>query len=153
MKLSDIFSGHAIQLHMTATDKVAALGELTTLLARAYPELDREKTLQVLIERERLGSTAIGEGVAIPHGKLEGLSHVIGAMARSEQGIDFASYDQQKTNLFFILLAPEGQRGVSDHLKALAKISRLLRDSHFRSELSRLERAEDVYQLLVRADE
>lgn len=152
MRLSDIFTADAIELELRATDKEAALTELATILKRAYPALDQGKILQVLQERERLGSTAIGEGVAIPHGKLDALPQVIGAFARSREGIDFAAYDQKMTHLFFILLAPEGQRGVSDHLKALAKISRLLRSNKFRDELCNAKSKQELYELLLNSD-
>lgn len=152
MKLSDIFTADAIKLDMDATDKETVLRELALLLQKAHPTLSQEKVLDVLLAREKLGSTAIGEGVAIPHGKMEGLSQVIGAFARSRRGIDFTAYDEKKTQLFFILLAPEGQRGVSDHLKILAKISRLLRNDEFREKLQTLDDVQELYQLLVRAD-
>lgn len=138
---------------MASRDKTSALRELVDVLKRAHPSLDVEKTTQVLVERERLGSTAIGEGVAIPHGKLEGLPGVVGAFGRSVEGLDFDSYDEQKTYLFFVLLAPEGQHGVSDHLKALAKISRLLRNSEFRGKLSTLTDKREIYQSLVDSDD
>lgn len=153
MKLRDVFSVDAISLTMASTTKLDAIWELVQLLKAGYPAIDTEKTEQVLLERERLGSTAIGEGVAIPHGKLAGLDHVVGAFARSKEGVDFDAYDDKATHLFFVLLAPEGPHGVSDHLKVLAKISRMLRDAQFRERLCTLGDREQIYELLVNSDE
>src|SRR6185503_21035524 len=104
--------------------------EMAGCLADCYRQLDRQKVLDVLLERERISTTAIGEGVAIPHGKLAGVDRVLGAFARSPEGVDFASLDGGPTHLFFALIAPEN--AAADHLKALARISRLLKDEAFR---------------------
>ncbi len=152
MMLRDIFSLQGIKLDVAARNKGEALKELVRLLKVRAPHIDEGQALAVLNERERLGSTAIGEGVAIPHGKLPGLSSVIGIFARSDEGIDFESYDHQTTHLFFALMAPEGQTGIGDHLKVLAKISRLLRNTQFRDGLYRADTAEKVYEILSRSD-
>jgi len=133
MKVLDILDPAAIVPEMRATSKPEALQELATTLAKVHPSIDRDRLVEVLLEREELGSTAIGEGIAIPHGKLPGIGNVVAAFGRSSRGIDFDSLDGSPTRLFFLLVAPEDSAGV--HLKALARISRLLKDRGFRERL------------------
>ena len=102
-------------------------------MAAAEPGVEAERLLQVLVERENLQSTGIGDGVAIPHGKLPGLSRLLAGFARSPRGVDFESIDGQPTYLFFVLVAPESSTGA--HLKALARISRVFKDPEFRRRL------------------
>src|SRR5205085_9380390 len=113
--------------------KDAVIEELADVVAGTHPEIDRKRLVQALEDRERLNSTALGEGIAIPHGKLPGLHRVIAAFGRSPAGIDFSSLDGKPTHLFFLLVAPEDSAGA--HLKALARISRLLKDESFRARL------------------
>src|SRR5215470_13038278 len=109
------------------------INELAGVVAAGHPEIDRARLVQALEDRERLNSTALGEGIAIPHGKLPGLKRVVAAFGRSTGGIDFSSLDGKPTHLFFLLVAPEDSAGA--HLKALARISRLLKDEAFRRRL------------------
>ena len=113
--------------------------------------LDKNKVLEVLLERERISTTAIGEGVAIPHGKLAGVDRVLGAFARSPEGVDFASLDGGPTHLFFALIAPEN--AAADHLKALARISRLLKDEAFRRRLMAGRSTEELFTIIAEEDE
>ena len=117
----------------------------------ATHHLDRNKVLKVLLERERISTTAIGEGVAIPHGKLNGVERVVGVFARSPEGIDFASLDGAPTHLFFVLVAPEN--AAADHLKALARISRLLKDEAFRRRLMAGQSSQELYTIILEEDE
>jgi PTS system nitrogen regulatory IIA component len=117
----------------------------------ATHHLDRNKVLKVLLERERISTTAIGEGVAIPHGKLNGVERVVGVFARSPDGIDFASLDGAPTHLFFVLVAPEN--AAADHLKALARISRLLKDEAFRRRLMAGQSSQELYTIILEEDE
>jgi PTS system nitrogen regulatory IIA component len=133
MKILDILEPAAIIPEMRATSKREALSELAGLLASRHREIAETRLVEVLLDREDLGSTAIGEGIAIPHGKLPGMTGVVAAFGRSTQGIDFDSLDGSPTRLFFLLVAPEDSAGV--HLKALARISRLLKDKSFRERL------------------
>jgi PTS system nitrogen regulatory IIA component len=103
------------------------------------------------MEREKLGSTGIGSGVAIPHGKIANLDHIVAAFGRSKAGIDFDSQDGEPTYLFFVLVAPENTAGL--HLKALAKLSRLLKDSNFRDRLMKVPDAKAIYQIISEEDE
>jgi PTS system nitrogen regulatory IIA component len=133
MKILDILTPEAIVPAMRATSKAEALDELASALVALHPEIDRARLVDVLREREELGSTAIGEGIAIPHGKLAGVSKVLAVFGRSPEGIDFESLDGGATRLFFLLVAPEDSAGT--HLKALARVSRLLKDGSFRERL------------------
>jgi PTS system nitrogen regulatory IIA component len=113
--------------------------------------LDKNKVLQILLEREKISTTAIGEGVAIPHGKLAGVERVLGVFARSLEGVDFASLDGGRTHLFFLLIAPEN--AAADHLKALARISRLLKDESFRRRLMEGKTSQEIYQIIAEEDQ
>ena len=120
------------------------------LLDEAGPLL-RLRLVGALEERERLNSTALGDGVAIPHGKLPGVRRVIAAFARSRAGVDFQSLDGKPTHLFFLLVAPEDSAGA--HLKALARISRLLKDESFRQRLMRAGDGADLFRTIREEDE
>ncbi len=133
MKITDILVREASILDLEANTKDDVLAELAGALASAEPALERQTLLNVLREREALQSTGIGEGVAIPHGKLEGLDRLVATFARSTSGVNFESIDGQHTQLFFLLVVPEQSGG--QHLKALARISRFFRDASFREKL------------------
>src|SRR5271167_4575626 len=104
----------------------------------------------VLAERERLGSTAIGDGIAIPHGKLPSVTRILGAFGRHVPGVDFESLDGGPTHLFFMLVAPEDSTSL--HLKALARVSRLLRDGNFRDKLLKAPDANELFRLIADED-
>ncbi len=150
MKITDILVRDALVLDLASAEKSAVLAELAGALAAAEPGLDAEALLQVLSEREKLQSTGIGDGVAIPHGKLPGLPRLIASFARSRAGVDFESIDGQATHLFFLLVVPEHAGG--QHLKALARISRFLRDAEFRKLLEEAETPEDVLRAIEDED-
>src|SRR6185295_3628687 len=136
---------------LAAREKNAVLKEMATGLVANHPALDEKKVLEVLLERERISTTAIGEGVAIPHGKLRGVDRVVGIFARSLEGVDFASLDGGPTHLFFVLIAPEN--AAADHLKALARISRLLKDEAFRRRLMAGRSSQELYTIILEEDE
>ena len=125
MPLTDIIAPNAIIPALKVNNKKQAIQELAAHAAQLTGQ-DQRTILEVLQQRERLGSTAVGSGVAIPHGKLAKLGGLFGLFARLEKPIEFEALDNQKVDLIFLLLAPEGAG--ADHLKALAKIARLLRD-------------------------
>lgn len=125
MPLTDIIAPNAIIPALKVNNKKQAIQELSAEAAK-LTGLDERAILEVLQQRERLGSTAVGSGVAIPHGKLAKLGRLFGLFARLEKPIEFEALDDQKVDLIFLLLAPEGAG--ADHLKALAKVARLLRD-------------------------
>ena len=150
MKITDFLSRETIVPALASRDKNAALEEMAEYLGATH-HLDKSKVLKVLLERERISTTAIGEGVAIPHGKLNGVERVVGVFARSPEGIDFASLDGAPTHLFFVLVAPEN--AAADHLKALARISRLLKDEAFRRRLMAGQSSQELYTIILEVDE
>lgn len=151
MKIVEILSENVVIPELQGTTKEAVLRELAEHLAGAYPEINANQLVEVLWERERLGSTAIGDGIAIPHGKLSGLRSVIAAFGRHRAGVDFQSLDGNPTKIFFLLVAPEDS--VGQHLKALARVSRLLKDSSFRERLISAEGRHELYNCIREEDE
>jgi len=129
-----------------ASGKKALLAELSSKAAHLY-KLDERRLFDRLLERERLGSTGIGGGIAIPHGRMAGLSKPVGMFARLAHGVDFDSIDERPVDTVFLLLAPEGAG--ADHLKALARVSRLLRDRGLVDKLRATESADALYALLI----
>lgn len=125
MDITDLLSADAVVPNLKATGKKQALQELATVAADITGREERE-IFDILIERERLGTTGVGHGIAIPHGKLKGLDRLYGIFARLERPVDFDAIDDEPVDLVFVLLAPE--TAGADHLKALARVSRLLRD-------------------------
>ena len=129
MKITDFLNVQTIIPALGSRRKECRPEEMADWLAAHHPPLKKKSVLDVLLDREKISTTAIGEGVAIPHGKLPGVERVLGVFARSPEGVDFASLDGAPTHLFFVLIAPEN--AAADHLKALARISRLLKDEEF----------------------
>jgi PTS system nitrogen regulatory IIA component len=150
MKIMDILLKDAVILDIESTGKREVLAELSEGAARAEASLDADRLFQVLLERENLQSTGIGDGVAIPHGKMPGLARLVASFARSKAGIDFQSIDGQPSYLFFLLVVPEHSGG--QHLKALARISRFFRDAAFRKALNEAESQEDVFRAIEEQD-
>ena len=150
MKMSDFLDPRAVVSDLKAANKKEVLEELCTALVSLHPTLDRDRMVGILLDRERLGSTGVGEGVAIPHGKMGDLGGLIACFGRSACGVAFDAVDDQPVSLFFLLFAPENSAGV--HLKALAKISRLLKRPSVREELLQAASKEDVYAILTRED-
>ena len=150
MKITDILVREASILDLTATVKDDLLAELAGALSAAEPALDRDGLLTVLREREALQSTGIGEGVAIPHGKVQGLDRLVATFARSTGGVDFESIDGQPTQLFFLLVVPEQSGG--QHLKALARISRFFRDASFREKLLGATDLDEIFRAIEEED-
>ena len=151
MKISDFLTVESVIPVLMSRDKTSAIEEMADWLASCYPQLDSKKVLDVLLDRERISTTAIGEGVAIPHGKLAGVDRVLGVFARSPEGVDFASLDGEPTHLFFALIAPEN--AAADHLKALARISRLLKDERFRRRLIAAQNQQELYATITAEDD
>lgn len=151
MNIVDLLSPEAITAELAATSKNEALAELTDAILRVEDGLDRDEVIAVLQERERLGSTGIGEGVAIPHGKLKNIDKLLISFGRSRAGIDFDSMDGRPAHLFFLLVAPEESVGI--HLKTLARISKLLKNTDVRRRLQDAGDAEEIYQIIAREEE
>ena len=138
----------AVLASVKASGKKALLAELASRAATVF-KLDERRLFDRLLERERLGSTGIGSGIAIPHGKLPKLERLFGLFARLERPVDFEALDGQPVDLMFLLLAPEAAG--ADHLKALARVARLLRDSEVARKLRESRDAESLYAVLISA--
>src|SRR6478672_6043671 len=145
MKIAEFLHPNAVVSDLSAGSKHDILRELCASLAKAYPALRAERLVEVLQEREKLGSTGIGEGVAIPHGKLPGMSQLMASFGVSRSGIDFEAIDGKRTDLFFALVAPENAAGI--HLKALARISRLFKNPRFRAAILDAKTAPEIHAL------
>jgi PTS system nitrogen regulatory IIA component len=150
MKIVDLIRREMIVPSLVAKDKRGILEELAAHVAGQNPKIDRANLARVLIEREGLASTAIGEGVAIPHGKLAAVGEIVACLGRATAGVDFDSMDGQPTFLFFVLIAPENSTGA--HLKALARISRVFKDAEFRRRLLAAPDAEAMYRVVAEED-
>jgi PTS system nitrogen regulatory IIA component len=151
MRLSEILDAGNIIPDLKARDKKKALEELAENIVKSKPSLDKNSLVKVLLEREKLGSTGIGDGVAIPHGKFNGINEPIISFGRSLKGLDFESMDGQPVFLFFLLVAPENSASV--HLKALARIAKILKNSSFRKMLMEIPTREELYQTIIQNDE
>ncbi len=151
MKISELLDPSAIVVDLKGNGKKEVLAELTDALLKADPSLDREEVLRVLLERERLGSTGIGDGVAIPHGKLKKLDQLRISFGLSNDGIDFDSMDGKPAQLFFLLVAPEESVGI--HLKTLARISKLLKSPTVRERLQAAESGAEVLRVIKEEEE
>ena len=150
MEITDLLTSESIIADLKATSKKQALQEIARQVAD-LANLHERAVFDVLIERERLGTTGVGNGIAIPHGKLPNLDRLYGLFARLEKPVDFHSIDDQPVDLIFLLLAPESAG--ADHLKALARVSRLLRDSVVCEKLRGTDSAEALYALLTESAE
>jgi PTS system nitrogen regulatory IIA component len=150
MKITDILDADSIIEKLTARDKKGVLEELVSVLVKHGRLAEKEKPVQVLLERERLGSTGIGDGIAIPHGKLKEINSVICSFGRSREGVDFQSIDEKPSYLFFLLFAPEESAG--EHLQALARLSRLLKAARLRKQLMEAASKEEIYRLIADED-
>ncbi len=150
MRIADFLDYRAIDARLGASNKQGVLRELVGLILRVAPSLDPNVLVETLQRRELLQSTGIGNGVAIPHGKVDGIDGIIACIGRSQEGVDFQSLDGQPTHLFFTLIVPESAQG--SHLKALARLSRLLSDEAFRQALLDAPDADTIYTLLNQRD-
>jgi nitrogen PTS system EIIA component len=150
MKITEILALEMVLPELKGSTKDQVLKELAQGLAAKYPGIKLEDLIAVLSERERLGSTAIGDGIAIPHGKLRGANKIIGAFGRHREGVDFESLDGNPTHIFFVLVAPEDSASL--HLKALARVSRLLKDDAFRARLTEAADSAEIYRLIKEED-
>ena len=151
MKITDILDEASVIQDLSSSSKKGILEELSNVLVERGKLPDRDKVVEVLLEREKLGSTGIGDGIAIPHGKMKGIKGLVTSFGRSIKGVNFESIDNKPTHLFFLLVAPENSAGV--HLKALARISRLLKDSGLRNRLMEASDRQDLFRIIAEEDE
>ncbi|SON53728.1 Nitrogen regulatory protein [Hartmannibacter diazotrophicus] len=146
MDLSDLLTVDGVLPHLKANSKKQALQEMAAKAAAVTGRPERE-IFDTLLQRERLGSTGVGHGVAIPHGKLVNLDKLVGVFARLDKPIDFDALDDEPVDLMFLLLAPESAG--ADHLKALARIARVLRDPDIAGKMRSTTDASKIYELLT----
>jgi PTS system nitrogen regulatory IIA component len=146
MQLADYLDDDLILANLQSTDKRDVLNELLTPLGDKDPQLPLKKAWHVLMDRENLGSTGIGDGVAIPHGKMDDLDDIVLIVGRSLEGVAFQALDNQPCHIFFLVLAPEHVAGL--HLRILAHVSRLLKDSEFRQAFLQAEGKQGLWELL-----
>lgn len=151
MRLDQILKTEFLNEDLHAKTKTEVLAELSEMIVKGFPNLDQSQIVDVLQQREKLGSTGIGDGVAIPHGKVAALEEVAVAFGRSKNGIAFESLDGKPAHIFFLLLAPENS--TSQHLKALAKISKMLKAGNFRRDLMEAKSKNDLYKIIIEQDE
>jgi len=150
MHIIDYLQPSSVIADLSNTTKRGVLEELAATLVPGPENLDLKTVVEILLERERLGSTGIGDNVAFPHGKIDRLSQIRLAFGRSLKGVDFDSMDGKPSNLFFLLLAPTNAAGL--HLKTLAKISRMLMSQTFREDLMKAAGSQEIYELLAAKD-
>jgi PTS system nitrogen regulatory IIA component len=149
MSLEDVFDRDSVIADLASTEKREVLDEMVTDLCEKVSGLNKEKLLEVLLEREKLGSTGIGYGVAIPHGKMKDLKRVLVSFARSRKGVDFQATDEKPVHLFFLIVAPENS--TASHLKILSDISSILKEADFRKKLQRAKDKEEIYRDIMGA--
>ena len=150
MKIVDFLNEKAISADLKSTSKEGVIRELVDLLAKAEGIKNKEDLVKVLLSREALGSTGIGQGVGIPHGKTDSVKRLVAAFGVCHQGVNFDALDGEPVYLFFLLVAPEDSAG--PHLKGLARISRLLKDKYFRESLKSLTDEKIVLKLIREED-
>jgi nitrogen PTS system EIIA component len=148
--LKDLLPGDLIIADIKAIDKAGVIREFAAHLLSVDKVRDADELIRVLLERESMGSTGIGDGVAIPHGKLHGISEVIVAFGRSHRGVDYQSLDDKPAFLFFLLVTPEDSPG--EHLKMLARISRILKNPVLREKLRTVPDGRELHQLILEED-
>lgn len=150
MKLLDFLNKETIISELKAKDKKGVLEELSLPVAK-ITRSDHQELVKVLMEREHLGSTGIGEGIGIPHGKKRGLNSLIMGVGLSTQGVNFDAMDGKPTYIFFLILTPENSAGL--HLVLLARISRLLKENSFKEKLLSAKHADEVIRIIEEVDE
>jgi PTS system nitrogen regulatory IIA component len=145
MKILDVLHKETILVDLKSTDKKGVLLELGTPVAR-IAGVDHEYLTRILMERERLGSTGIGDGIGIPHGKMKGIESMVIGFGLSRKGVDFESMDGMPTHIFFLLVTPENSTGL--HLKLLARISRILKNEAFKEKLLHAADRDEIFDII-----
>ena len=150
MKIVDFLNEKAVLANLKATNKEGVIRELVDILAKAEGIRNKEELVTVLLNREALGSTGIGQGVGIPHGKTDAVKKLVAAFGICHQGVNFDALDGEPVFIFFLLVAPEDSAG--PHLKGLARISRLLKDKFFRESLKQMTDEKSILRLIREED-
>jgi PTS system nitrogen regulatory IIA component len=150
MKIMEFLDKKAVTVNLKATDKEGVINELVDLLAKTGAIKNKDEMAKILLSREALGSTGIGQGIGIPHGKSANVKELVAALGISQKGANFDSLDGEPVHIFFLLIAPEESAG--PHLKALARISRMLKDKYFRERLRRAKDEKEVLDIIAEED-
>lgn len=150
MRISQLLNKESIIVNIKARNKKEVIDELALAISNTT-KISADEIAKVLMEREKLGSTGIGGGIAIPHGKLGLVDSIIVGFGISKQGIDYEALDNKPVHIFFLLLTSENSTG--GHLKVLAQISKLLKIDNFKKQLTAAEAAEDIYDIIMEQDE
>ncbi|MDF1593096.1 MAG: PTS sugar transporter subunit IIA [Desulfobacterales bacterium] len=150
MKILDVLQKEAILPDLTSRDKKGVIEELVSPVTR-IADVNQEDLVRVLMDRERLGSTGIGGGIGIPHGKLRGLESLIVSFGLSRKGVDFESMDGRPTHIFFLLITPENSTGL--HLKLLARISKILKNDLFKAKLLKAADRDEIFDAIKEEDD
>ena len=150
MKIMDFLQKKAISVNIKSTDKEGVIRELIDLLSNATEIKNKEELIKAVLAREALGSTGIGQGVGIPHAKSQNVKELVAAFGLSKNGVDFDSLDGEPVHIFFLLLAPEESAG--PHLKALARLSRMLKDKYFRELLKKAKDENEILRIIQEED-
>jgi len=150
MTIEEVLPEQCVLSDLEGTTKKEVVLELVNALKNANLIEDVDKAVNVVLEREKLGSTGIGDGVAIPHGKLKGIRNILCAFGRSIKGVDFDSVDHNPVHIFFLLIAPEDSASL--HLQMLSRISKILRDPSFRKGLIESGKEDSLYQKVIEED-
>lgn len=146
MRILDFLNKDAIELNLKSNNKKEVIEELVEVLNKKGLLLDKKVVLESLFEREELGSTGIGQGIAIPHSKTKGVKELIGVLGISKKGVDFEALDGEPVNIFFLLLTSEGAAGLM--LKALARVSNFLKNKFYRKKILEATSKEDIIQII-----
>lgn len=150
MKIMDFLCPEAITIDLKTQDKKSAITELVELLHKAKKIKKTSEVIETVLEREKLGSTGIGQGVAIPHGKTDSVTEQIGALGISQKGVEFNSLDGEPVHLIFFLIGPTEVAG--QHLKALSRISRLFKDKFFRQAMREAKSVDEIIKIIKQED-
>lgn len=146
MRIMDFLDKDSIELDVKAKSKKEAIEELVEMLAKKNAITDKKVTIESLLEREELGSTGVGQGIAIPHSKTKGVKELTAAFGISKKGVDFDALDGEDVNIFFLLLAPEGAAGLM--LKALARVSNFLKNKYYRRKILDAKDKAEILQII-----
>lgn len=150
MKIMDFLNENAVMADLKATDKEGVIRELVGVLAGATDIKNRDDLVKAVLARESLGSTGIGQGIGIPHAKSHNVKELVAAFGLSKKGVNFDSLDGEPAYIFFLLVAPDESAG--PHLKALARISRMLKDKYFRELLKKAKDEKEVLKIIQEED-
>lgn len=150
MKISDVLESNSVVPKLNSQTKPDVIKELAEKISTIYPNINADRLVEALMEREKLCSTAVDSGVAIPHAKMSGISEIVACFGRSIGGIDFDSLDSKKTHFFIVLIAPENS--VGSHIQLLARISKVFKNSELRATIMDAESGDEIYESIIAED-